>query len=90
MKRLITLFVACAAVSSCGSPEATRQRGGGPGGDVNNRPAQVKMHEGSRQYWKTPVEIRFDAPPLAPSEQARHLSLPSTRPSQGASNGGGE
>jgi hypothetical protein len=76
MKRLIPIIFACAALSSCTSPEATRARGGGPGADVNNRPAEVKMHEGSRQYYETPVRIRAESPPLAPSEQARQLSLP--------------
>jgi hypothetical protein len=70
-------LVVCAALSGCASPEAVRQRGGGPGADVGNRPAQVKMHEGSRQYWETKVVIPGDGPPLDPSEQARRLSLPS-------------
>ena len=78
MKRLAYLVLAGAAMTGCGSPEAVRQRGGGPGADTNNRPAQVKMHEGSRQYWKTPVRIPGAGPSLGPSEQARYLSLPST------------
>lgn len=81
MRLTRTLFVAAAfaVVTGCTSPEATRQRGGGPGGDPGNRPAQVLMHEGSRQYWETPVRIPSEAPSLAPSEQARQLSLPSRR-----------
>jgi hypothetical protein len=67
----------CFAAASCASPEATRQRGGGRGGDPGNRPAQVKMHEGSRPYWKTPVRIKGARMPLDASEQARQLSLPS-------------
>ena len=78
MKRLACVVLAGAALAGCASPEAVRQRGGGPGADTNNRPAQVKMHEGSRQYWKTPVRIPGAAPQLGPSEQARDLSLPST------------
>jgi len=78
MKRLTTLVLACAVLGGCASPEAVRQRGGGPGGDSGNRPAQVKMHEGSRQYWETPVVIPGEGPPLAPSEQARRLSLRAT------------
>jgi hypothetical protein len=78
MKRAIWMILASAAVTGCTSPEATRQRGGGPGGDPNNRPALVKMHEGSQQYYETPVLIPAEGPPLAPSEQARYLSLPST------------
>jgi hypothetical protein len=85
MKRLTTVVLACAALGGCASPEATRQRGGGPGGDSGNRPPQVKMHEGSRQYWGTPVLIPGEGTPLAPSEQARRLSLTSTGATEGAS-----
>jgi hypothetical protein len=80
MKRIAAVVIVCAALSACVSPEATRRRGGGLGADVNNRPAQVKMHEGSRLYWKTPVRIRVQGPPLDASEQARELTL------RGASN----
>jgi hypothetical protein len=90
MKRLAVVVLACTAVGGCASPEATRQRGGGPGGDPGNRPTQVKMHEGSRQYWHTPVLIPGEGPHLAASEQARYLSLPSTDPSQTPSVGGGQ
>lgn len=76
MKRLAALVIASAALASCASPEATRQRGGGPGGDVNNRSDNVMMHEGSRQYWETPVRIESEHPSLAPANQARRLSLP--------------
>ncbi len=76
IKRLAMIVFATAALSSCTSPEATRERGGGPGADVNNRPAQVLMHEGSRQYYETPVKIPAEGTQLAPSEQARSLSLP--------------
>ena len=82
MKRALWIVLAGAAITGCTSPEANRQRGGGPGADPNNRPALVKMHEGSRQYHETPVRIPVDGTPLAPSEQARYLSLPSTDASQ--------
>jgi hypothetical protein len=89
MRRLaIILLFAFAASAGCTSPEATRARGGGPGADVNNRPAQVKMHEGSRQYYETPVRIPSESPPLAPSEQARQLSLPGNQGQQPSTNGG--
>jgi hypothetical protein len=88
MKRAVAILFAAAALSGCTSPEATRQRGGGPGADVGNRPAQVKMHEGSRQYYKTPVRIGTEAPPLAPSEQARTLSLPGRTSGDGSGTGG--
>jgi hypothetical protein len=80
--RGIALLVVMLAAAGCASPEAGRQRGGGPGADPNNRPAVVKMHEGSRQYWKTPLRIG-DPMPLQPSEQARQLSLPGGREDQG-------
>lgn len=78
MNRLGLIVLASAALAGCASPEATRQRGGGPGADQGNRPTMVKMHEGSRQYWQTPVVIPGRGASLAPSEQARHLSLEST------------
>ena len=77
MKGIVGVLLAGVAVGACSSPEAVRQRGGGLGGDTNNRPALVKMHEGSRQYWETPVLIPGGGPELAASEQARQLSLPS-------------
>lgn len=71
------VLIGAVVIEGCGSPEAVRQRGGGPGADVGNRPAQVKMHEGSRPYWETKVVIPGAGAPLGPSEQARSLSLPS-------------
>jgi hypothetical protein len=75
MLRLLPLVVigAC-GLAACVSPEAQRTRGGGPGADPQNRPAVVKMHEGSDQYWETPKRIDTDAPPLEPARQARELS----------------
>ena len=74
--RLTLLLIGCAAFSSCVSPEATRTRGGGPGADVGNREHDVKMHEGSDPFWKTPQRIAAKHPPLAPAEQARELDRP--------------
>jgi hypothetical protein len=65
----------CLTATGCGSPEASRTRGGGPGADVQNRPAQVRMHEGSQPYWETPVVIDEEYPDLEPAQQARELSL---------------
>ena len=76
MRRIWILVASGIMIAGCTSPEAARERGGGPGGDVGNRPPQVLMHEGSRQYWETPVRISSEVPSLAPSEQARQLSLP--------------
>ena len=83
MGRVLILLASAVAIAGCTSPEATRQRGGGPGGDVGNRPPQVLMHEGSRQYWETPVRISSEGPSLAPSEQARRLSLPRSSEREG-------
>lgn len=66
---LVAMFAA-----GCTSPEATRQRGGGPGADPQNRPAIVKMHEGSQPFWKTPRRIGDAHVPLEPSRQAEALS----------------
>lgn len=69
--RACAVLAACAACAGCDSPEATRSRGGGPGADLQNRPAVVLMHGGSQQYWDTPVLIPEEAG--APSlEPARH------------------
>jgi hypothetical protein len=69
------LLVGCVGVAGCGSPEATRTRGGGPGADVGNRPRIVEMHEGSQPFWKTPDRIEdVEHPPLEPSQQAYSLS----------------
>jgi hypothetical protein len=68
------LLIGCAAFASCTSPEATRTRGGGPGADTGNRPREVKMHEGSQPYWKTPDRIEREHPPLEPARQAQQLS----------------
>jgi hypothetical protein len=75
MKRVLTaLLAASAVVGGCTSPEATRSRGGGAGGDVGNRPQNVKMHEGSDQFWMTPDRIGGAHPSLQPALQARQLS----------------
>ncbi len=60
----------------CVSPESTRVRGGGPGADPLNHADVVKMHEGSSQYWRTPLLIDDEYPLLEPSEQARQMSRP--------------
>ena len=83
MKRLALLTLACLAAASCASPEATRQRGGGPGADPGNHAAPVKMHEGSRPYWKTPIRIKGEHMAIDASEQARRLSLPSGSAGEG-------
>jgi hypothetical protein len=74
MKRM-ALALTAVLVVACNSPEATRTRGGGPGGDVGNRWRFVQMHEGSRQFPGTPrlLADRLGAP-IEPAAQADRLS----------------
>jgi uncharacterized protein YceK len=74
MRRVVLLLLIAGVVAGCTSPETLRTRGGGPGADVGNRPEVVRMHGGSRPYWKTPVRIAVDHPPLDPARQAQQLS----------------
>jgi hypothetical protein len=69
---LASVFV----LGGCVSPESTRVRGGGPGADPLNHADVVKMHEGSSQYWRTPLLIDDEYPMLEPAEQARQMSRP--------------
>jgi hypothetical protein len=68
-----TLALMLALAAACTSPEATRQRAGGPGGDTGNRGAQVRMHEGSEPYWSTPrlLAERLREPVVAASRDQR-------------------
>src|SRR5690606_12574019 len=50
---LIVLFAGVA----CASPEATRERGGGPGADVGNRDVIVEIHQGAEPYHATPCRM---------------------------------
>ena len=72
----VIMLVAVLPLGACVSPEASRVRGGGPGADPLNHAEIVKMHEGSSQYWKTPVLIPDEYPSLQPAEQARQMSQP--------------
>ena len=54
MKLAIGLLGTLFALLGCVSPEATRARGGGPGGDRGNRGEVVEMHAGSVPYYETP------------------------------------
>jgi hypothetical protein len=55
---LVVAGVSAMLTSACTSPEATRQRSGGPGGDPGNRGATVQLHEGAKPYYHTPNRIR--------------------------------
>jgi hypothetical protein len=72
----VLLAVSIILAAGCESPEAVRTRGGGPGGDRGNRPVNVRMHEGSQQYWKTPVVVPGESVSLEPARQAQQLSRP--------------
>jgi len=74
MRGLVLALVIAAATAGCTSPETLRTRGGGPGADVGNRPEVVRMHGGSRPYYKTPVRIPAEHPLLDPARQAQQLS----------------
>jgi hypothetical protein len=71
---LIALVTLLLCLCGCGSPETTRTRGGGPGADVGNRTATVRMHEGARPFDKTPKVIVGRAPSLEPASHAEQLS----------------
>jgi hypothetical protein len=49
----IALLVGGLFLSAC-SPEATRTRGSGPGGDIGNRSRVVDMHGRIDPYYETP------------------------------------
>jgi len=58
MRALAPLLLLAVVLGACTSPEATRQRAGGAGGDVGNRGDAVELHAGSRPYWRTPDALR--------------------------------
>jgi hypothetical protein len=68
MRMLTILFTM--GLAACPSPEATRIQGGGPGGDTGNRPAVVRMHEGSRPFHDTPRLVPSETPALDTASQA--------------------
>jgi hypothetical protein len=72
MRLALLTLAALAMVAGC-SPEATRQRGGGPGADVGNHARIVEMHHGSYPYYGTPRRVRSGAP-IDAADQAARLS----------------
>lgn len=48
-------LVAVLALAACGSPEARRTRGGGPGADIGNRGKQMEIHGVLNPFHKTPL-----------------------------------
>jgi hypothetical protein len=61
-------------LAACTSPEATRLRGQGHGGDVRNVGEVARMHEGSDPYWRTPRARGVGTPPIDSARQADRLS----------------
>ncbi|HEX6309626.1 MAG TPA: hypothetical protein VFZ69_15735 [Longimicrobiales bacterium] len=59
--------------AACYSPEASRERGGGAGGDTGNRDRLVEIHDGAEPYHRTPCRMTdVECPePRAPSDTAR-------------------
>ena len=49
----VLLLVGGLLATAC-SPEATRARGGGPGGDIGNRSTVIDMHGRIDPYYETP------------------------------------
>ncbi len=50
-RRVVVLL---AILAGCASPEARRQRGGGPGADPGNHDPVARLHAGARIYYRTP------------------------------------
>jgi hypothetical protein len=72
MRTLAVVMVIVAALAACTSPEATRERAGGAGGDVGNRGDTVELHGGSKPYWGTPDALRSPSgAPVAASASSR-------------------
>ena len=71
MRGVMALVVALVALAACTSPEATRQRAGGPGADVGNR-GRVELHAGADPWAKTPVVLpRPESGEVAASPRGR-------------------
>jgi len=51
-------------LGACPSPEASRTRGGGAGGDVGNRDVVVEIHAGAQPYYHTKCRLPFDCSPV--------------------------
>jgi len=53
-RALARVSILVALVAACASPEATRNRGGGPGADPGNHGLIVQLHAGAKMYYRTP------------------------------------
>lgn len=54
------LLMLLLGLGACTSPEASRTRGDGAGGDVGNRDAVVEIHAGAQPYYHTPCQLPLD------------------------------
>ena len=64
-KRAWWVVLAVAALVGCASPEASRVRGGGPGGDPGNHDPVAELHQGAKMYYRTPcrtVKVKCSGP----------------------------
>jgi hypothetical protein len=64
-RRIWIMAVLLGGVAACASPEASRVRGGGPGGDLGNHDAVAQLHAGARMYYRTPcrtVKVKCSGP----------------------------
>jgi hypothetical protein len=69
--RWVLVILALASLAACTSPEATRQRSGGPGADIGNR-GRVELHAGADPYARTPlVAPQGSTPGVAASPRGR-------------------
>jgi hypothetical protein len=57
LRPLALTVLASGLLTACGSPEATRTRGGGPGADVKNWNQPVEFHAGAEIYYETPCAM---------------------------------
>jgi hypothetical protein len=63
--RLSWLVLVAFGLVGCASPEASRVRGGGPGGDVGNHDRVAELHAGAKIYYRTPcrtVKVKCSGP----------------------------
>lgn len=54
-RALLLALIALLALVACGSPEAGRARGGGPGADIGNRGKVMEIHGALNPFYKTPL-----------------------------------
>jgi hypothetical protein len=54
MTRVVMTLFALGVLAGCSSPEASRTRGGGPGGDPGNHGQSVELHGKREMFHGTP------------------------------------